>query len=212
MNTNQKDVSRGLWLFWLWWVLANTLGFGVGAFLALSVSYALFPRNSFDVVIGVSFGILFGAAGGLAQWLVLRRRITEVSLWAPANALGFMIAAGIAASIGQQVASNAIASAFLYAAIFGVAGGLMQWLILRRQGVTVEWWLPASLLGSLLGITLSIPAIDAMRTGSYGMATLFGFGAAFGAGLSVTTGGALDWLLRHPKAGSRAEEARQGAQ
>jgi hypothetical protein len=211
MNANQKDVSRGLWLFWLWWVLANALGFGVGAVLALSVSYVLFPRNTFDVVIGVSFGLLFGAVGGLAQWLVLRSRITEVSLWAPANALGFMLAASIAASMVQQVTFNSNALAFLFAALFGVTGGLMQWLILRRQGVTVEWWLPASLLGSLLGITLSIPAINAMRTGSYGITTLFGFGVAFGVGLSVTTGSALDWLLRHPKSAHSAEAASQGA-
>lgn len=207
MNTNQKDVG---WGFWLRWVLANAIGFGVGAFLAISVSYTLFPRNTFDVVIGVSFGILFGAVGGLAQWLAMRRWITGINLWVPASALSFVIATGIVAGIGQQVASNALA--FLFATIFGVTSGLMQWLILRRQGVSLGWWLAATILGSLLGIAFGIPAINAMRAGSYGIATLFGFGAAFGTGLSVTTGGALDWLLRHPKAGPKAEAARQGAQ
>jgi hypothetical protein len=205
MNANQKDVSRG---FWLQWVLASAIGFGVGAILASGLSYALFPRDTFDVVIGVSFGILFGAVGGLAQWLILREQFTGVGLWVPASALGFVIATGIAAGMGQPVASNSSALAFLFAAIFGLIGGLIQWLILRMQGMGIGWWLVPNLLGSLLGIALGIPVVNAMNPANYNFGLFVLFGAAFGAGLGIITAWPLDWLLHHPESGSRVEATR----
>jgi hypothetical protein len=209
MNTNQNNIGRG---FYLQRVLASAMGFGVGAILGMLASIALLPRDTSPVVFAASFGVLFGAVGGLAQWLVLRRKIPEVGLWVPASALGFMVAMGIAES-GKQGTSNPNAFASLFAAIFGVTSGLLQWLNLRKQGVTVGWWLAANLLGSLLGIVLSIPALTAMQTWGSGarfIMILLGFGAPFGLGLSVITGGALVWLLRRPKSGPRAEVATQG--
>ena len=122
-----------------------------------------------------------------------------------------MIAAGIVASMGQQVASN-FNIFFLFAAAYGVTGGFLQWLILRKQGLAIGWWLAANLLGSLLGIALGSPASAALQSGErypggIFLMILFGLGAAFGVGLGVTTGGALVWLLRHPKSGPRAEAA-----
>jgi drug/metabolite transporter superfamily protein YnfA len=212
MNANQKDVG---WGFWLWWVLASVMGYGVGAILGFVIP--IFANINHPAAFGILFGVVFGAVGGLAQWLVLRRQIPEVGLWAPASALGFVIAAGIVAivaSMDQQVASNSNIF-FLFAAVYGVTGGFLQWLILRRQGVAVGWWLAANLLGSLLGIALGNPASAAFQTGErypggIFLMILFGFGAALGVGLGVTTGGALVWLLRHPKSGPKAEAARQG--
>jgi hypothetical protein len=204
MNADQKDVNRG---FWLQWVLASAIGFGVGAILASGLSYALFPRDTFDIVIGVSFGILFGSVGGLAQWLVLRQQFTGVGLWVPVSALGFMIATGIAAGIVQPVASSSNTLAFLFAGIFGVIGGLIQWLVLRMEGMGMGWWLVPNLLGSLLGIALGIPVVNAMSTANYDFGLFVLFGAAFGAGLGIITAWPLDWLLRHPQSASRVEAA-----
>jgi hypothetical protein len=202
MNADQKEVSRG---FWLQWTLASAIGFSVAAIFASGLSFALFPRDTFDIVTGLSFGIVFGALGGLAQWLVLRKQFPGTGLWVPTSAFGFLIAAGTATSMGQQLNSNALA--LLFAVIFGVIGGLMQWLILRRHGMGMVWWLTPNLLGSLLGIALAIPVINAMyETEYYGLFVLFG--AAFGAGLGIITGGPLDWLLRHPQSEANIEAAR----
>ena len=213
MNANQKDVG---WGFWLWWVLASAIGFCVGSILGFIMP--IFANINHPVAFGILFATVFGAVGGLAQWLVLRRQIPEVGLWAPASALGFVIAAGIVAivaSMDQQVASNSNIF-FLFAAVYGVTGGFLQWLILRRQGVAVGWWLAANLLGSLLGIALATPSIAALGSGNRYPSALFilillWFGAALGVGLGVTTGGALVWLLRHPKSGPRKEAATQDA-
>jgi hypothetical protein len=211
MNTSQNNVG---WGFWLEWVRASVIGFGVGAFVGFVIPiYANFNN---PVVFAISFGTVLGAAGGLAQWLVLRKWITGINLWAPASALGFAIATGMAVSMDQQAASNSNTFAFLLAAVFGVTGGLMQWLILRKHGVTVGWWLAANLLGSLLGIALATPSIAALGSGNRYPSALFilillWFGAALGVGLGVTTGGALVWLLRHPKSGPRKEAATQDA-
>lgn len=202
MNANQNHVGRG---FYLQWVLASAIGFGVGAILGMVM--AIYADINTPVAFAISFGIVFGAVGGLAQWLILRRHIPEVGLWAPASALGFMITIGISASMDQSVW-------FLFIPVFAVTVGLVQWLILRKQGVPVGWWLAANLLGSLLGMALSYPALTAIQAERYAGAVfvmiLFGFGAAFGIGLGVTTGGALVWLLRHPKSGPSAESATQG--
>jgi len=210
MNTNQKELGRG---FWLQWVLTSAIGFCVGSILGFNMP--IFANINHPAAFGILFATVFGAVGGLAQWLVLRRWITGINLWAPATALGFVIAAGMVASMEQQVASNSNIF-FLFAAVYGVTGGFLQWLILRRHGVSVGWWLAASLLGSLLGIALGNPASAALQSGErypggIFLMILFGLGAAFGVGLGVTTGGALVWLLRHPKSGPRAEAARRGA-
>ncbi|HUE97838.1 MAG TPA: hypothetical protein VMN99_01215 [Anaerolineales bacterium] len=75
MNTNQNDVGRG---FWFAWVLASAIGFGVGATLALLT--ALYAQINSPTAFAISFGIVLGVVGGLAQWLVLRRWFTRINL------------------------------------------------------------------------------------------------------------------------------------
>jgi len=212
MNTNQKDVGKD---FYLQWVLANTVGFCVGSIVGFIMP--IIVHISHPVAFGILFAIVFGVVGGLAQWLVLCRQIPEVGLWAPASALGFMIAAGgvaIVVSMDQQVASN-FNIFFLFAVVYVVTGGFLQWLILRKQGVSLGWWLAVNFLGSLLGSALNSPASAALQSGpghpgNIFFMILFGLGAGFGLGLGLVTGGALNWLLQHPKSEPRAEAATQG--
>lgn len=209
MNTERTNVGLG---FWLQWILASAIGFCVGSIAGFIIPIS--ANISHPVAFGILFATVFGAVGGLGQWLVLRRWITGINLWAPVSALSFAIAAGITAvSVDQQVASKFW---FLFAAVFGVTGGFMQWLMLRKQGMPVGWWLAANLLGSLLGVALGSPASAALGSGErypggIFLMILFGLGTAFGVGLGVTTGGTLVWLLRHPKSGPRAEAATQDA-
>ena len=214
MNTNQNDVGKG---FYLQWVLVSTIGFCVGSIVGLITP--LFANISRPVAFGILFAMVFGAVGGLAQWLVLRGQIPEIGLWAPATALGCTIAAAIVAtivaSLGEQVVSN-FNFFVLFAAGYGVTGGLLQSLILRKQGVSVGWWLAATFLGSLLGSALNYPAGVALQSGpghptNIFFLILFGLGAGFGLGLGIITGGALVWLRRHPKPGETAAKT-QGSQ
>jgi len=79
-----------------WWMLASAVGAYV-AFLLLSV-----------VVLGNAV-LIYATAGlliGIAQWLVLRRRIPRAGWWIAASALGYV--AGGAAAIAAGAGINAL--------------------------------------------------------------------------------------------------------
>jgi|KBSSwiStaDraftv2_1062776.scaffolds.fasta_scaffold699368_1 hypothetical protein len=66
MNTNQKKVGIG---FWLAWVLANILGFGVGAVLGIAMFLAI--RVAESISLPIVFAAIFSIVGGLAQWMII---------------------------------------------------------------------------------------------------------------------------------------------
>ena len=190
MNANQVNTGRG---YWLAWFLASVMGYGMGAILGMSAAYRLFDRDPFDVIMGVTLGTVMGVTGGYFQWVVLRERIAGAGLWAMAGALGLGLAMSVivAADTGENYALAGV----LIGSIFGVAGGILQWLILRRKVPRAGWWLFANFLGSLIG-AIAIPlaaAIGEAGNWNLGVMTL---GLVFGAANGAFTGAALVWLLR----------------
>ena len=186
MNTNQMDTGRG---YWLAWFLASVIGYIFGAVLGVSVAERLFDRSPFHIVMGLAFGTVMGATGGYFQWFVLRERIAGAGLWTLASALGFGLAMAI--DTGDNYAMTGV----LLGSIFGVVGGILQWLILRRKVARAGWWLLANLLGSLAGAIGILIAVPIGEAGNWGLAIIT-FGLVFGAGNGAITGGALVWLLR----------------
>ena len=190
MNANQMTTGRG---YWLAWFLASAMGFGVGAVLGGSFAYRVFPTNTFDAANGITFGIVMGAIGGYFQWVVLRERMAGAGLWGLTSALGLGSAMGAPAAANP--AENPAMTGFLILSVFGVAGGILQWLILRRNVPRAGWWPLANLLGSLVGAICLPIAVAISETGNWGLA-LMTFGLVFGAGNGSITGAALVWLLR----------------
>ena len=180
--------------FLLHWMLASILGFAVGAAIG-------------NAVTDWAFTALFGAAGGFMQWLVLRRQIAGAGWWVLASTLGFAIAplAGIAGVMAMsQVMSldgNPMAAPMLLGVVFGVVGGILPWLVLRRQLARAGWWVPAHLLGSLVGGALGIVTFHAVSAIGYYDFSWAMSGAMFGAGFGAVTGITLVWLLRQPVPG-----------
>jgi hypothetical protein len=183
--------TRAEWGFWFQWVLASILGFAVGAAIGNAVTDWFFTA-------------LCGAMGGFMQWLVLRRLIAGASWWVLASTLGFAIApiaslAGVMAmSQVMSLDGNPMAAPILLGVLFGILSAIMPWLVLRRQVARAGWWIPAHVLGSLVGGALGIVAFHAMA-----LLRLYQFpwaaaGAMFGAGLGAITGITLVWLLRQP--------------
>jgi len=190
MNANQMNTGRS---YWLAWFLASAMGFGVGAVLGGSFAYRYFPTDTFDAANGITLGIVMGATGGYFQWVVLRERIAGAGLWGFASALGFGSAMGAPAA--ANLAEHPAIAGFLILFVFGVVGGILQWLILRRKVPRAGWWLLANLLGSLVG-AISFPiAVAISETGNWGLAMMT-FGLVFGAGIGAITGTGLVWLLR----------------
>ena len=192
MNTDQMNTGRG---YWLAWFLASSIGYMLGAVLGVSVAERLFDRSPFHVVMGLALGTVMGATGGYFQWFVLRERIAGAGLWTLASALGFGLAMAI--DTGENYAMTGV----LLGSIFGVVGGILQWLILRRKVARAGWWLLANLLGSLVGAIGILIAVPIGQAGNWGLAIIT-FGLVFGAGNGAITGAALVGLLRHFHAGN----------
>ena len=177
--------------FWLQWVFASILGFAMGAAIGNAITDLIFTA-------------LFGAVGGFMQWLVLRHRILGAGWWVLASTLGFAIAP-IAALAGVMALSqimsldgNPLAAPILLGVLSGVLSAIIPWLILRRQFAQAGWWIPAHLLGSLLGGPLGIVTFHALSAIGYYDFSWAGAGAMFGAGLGAVTGITLVWFLRQP--------------
>jgi hypothetical protein len=190
MDTERTNIG---WGFWLAWVLASIMGLVVGALLGMSVAYGLFDRDGVDATIGITGGIVMGATSGFLQWVVLREKVARAGWWVLASALGFAIAGGTLGAI--RINENYVMAGILFAAVFGVAGGIMQWLVLRQQVVRAGLWILASILGSLVG-AIGFPISSAIgAAGNYGLSAMV-FGLLFGAGLGAIPGAVLAWLLR----------------
>ena len=188
VRIERTNIRTGIWLQW---VLASILGFAVGAAMGNAVTDWIFMA-------------LFGAVGGLMQWLVLCSQIAGAGWWVLASTLGFAIApvAGIAGVMAMsQVMSldgNPLAAPSLLGVLFGVLSAIMPWLVLRRRLAQASWWIPAHLLGSLVGGALGVVAFHAVSLIGFHQFAWAATGAMFGAGLGTITGITLVWLLRLP--------------
>lgn len=173
----------------------------MGAVVGIYVAYGLFDRDGFDATLGITFGIVLGATAGCLQWVVLREKVTRVGPWVLASALGFAITFGTLGATGiGETNESYVTAGILFAAGFGIVGGLLQWLVLRRAGIPrAGLWVPASIFGSLLtAIGLPMSAAIGM-SGNYGLSAIV-FGLFLGAGLGAIPGAVLVRLLRqtHP--------------
>ncbi len=175
----QSSNAKIGWSLWLQWVLASMLGFAIGAAMGNAVANSIPPMTctqSFSdsfidrltnfPCIQPSLGlillvVILGLAGGFMQWLVLRRRIAGTGWWVPASTLGFPVALVIAVG-AMRLGGDSTATPILLGVLFGILSGVMPWLVLRRQLARAGWWVPAHLLGSLVGGALGIVAFYAM--------------------------------------------------
>jgi hypothetical protein len=211
--TVQTSNPKNGWSLWFQWVLASSLGYGVGTTVGNSLA-VLIPQMTCSQSFADSFidrltnfaciqpslsllfiVVLLGLAGGFIQWLVLRRRIAGAGWWIPASALGFPIAL-VLADKAMRLVGDFAAAPILLGVLFGVLSGSLPWLVLRRQNARAGWWLPAHLLGALVGGAFGIVAFHfAALMGLYQF-TWAAAGVMFAAGLGAITGIALVWLLR----------------
>jgi len=152
-NREMRQKGRASdWALWVEWILATTVGWAIGFVLS-------------EFVVGV--------AVGLAQWVVLRRRIERSGWWILVSGVGWAAGRGLASLLFP--AQNTI----LIGAMIGAILGLAQWFALRDRVVQAWWWIVVSALSWGLALT---GVLGATLVGSLA-------GAA--------TGLALEPLLRH---------------
>ena len=199
------------WRFWLWWVLASTVGWAVGGGLSGTLG---------SIQAGYVGGMTVGAAGaGVLQWLVLRRRIARAGWWVPATVLvsavvgGVIVAVGSSGGRGWNVTWSAdpgrVVVGLAGMSLFGTMLGVLQWLVLRRRVARAGWWVLAGGVGWVAGAPLGA-VLGGGLSGFLGWSgsgtidwalTWAGVGAVYGA----ITGRVLVWLLRQPMPAAASE-------
>jgi hypothetical protein len=142
---------------------------------------------------------MLGITSGFLQWVVLRRKVAQAGWWIAASAAGFAIAGRTLGTIGVE--ENYLMAGILFLVVFGVAGGILQGLVLKKARIArVGVWVLANIFGSLVG-AIGIPEAQAVSTatGHYGLSSMV-FGVLIGAGLGAIPGAVLVWLLRQAPA------------
>ena len=112
------------WRFWLFWVFAF-LGFPIAGLLANLVGAVTTPVRA------VLAGAIAGAVLGLFQWLVLKSRLPQLSIWwIIATSAGFAIGLAIStALLGSETAGSEL---LWRGVITGLCIGAAQCLVLRQ--------------------------------------------------------------------------------
>ena len=207
MMTGEKaSVS---WRFWLWWVLASTVGWAVGGYIGVSLGGVLSMGLAVTGYVGVAAGVI---AAGALQWWVLRRQVVGAARWIVASVGGAALVGILAVVLGWAVGAvgRLIGGAdwgahwgtdwsadpggdvgFVVAvAAGGTVLGVLHWLVLRGQVTRSGWWVLASTVGWVMGGLVS--GITDTAAGWTVLGTVYG----------AMTGAALVWLLRRSAAGA----------
>lgn len=136
------------WAIWFQWLLATTLGWGLG--WALSAEAAV------------------GAVIGIGQWLVLRRLVNEAGWWIWASTVGWVAGWAIIVSGVIIPPETSLVASLIAGAVIGASLGLAQWLVLRRFVAEAGWWIPVNVAGwsvaftGLLGSTVTGTVVGAV--------------------------------------------------
>ena len=176
MATQTIRVARAGNYLWLWWLLAALAGF-VGGMTIKTAIEILADIGGFTatleaippVVFGALFGAMLGSCTGLAQWLVLRRRLAGVGIWLPAT-FGATVLFWTLHNSGVLpfwvTRWGLVVQGFAHGALVGAMIGTAQYLVLRGRIAqagrwvlisTVSWSVAGAIMHFLLDVALALP-------------------------------------------------------
>jgi len=150
LTTRIRVWIRPLIAWFIGWTLASTVGGFLGLLLGLAVIEALGMIEStasdtagFSTVFegGIVFGMVCGSVVGIAQWIVLRKRVPRSAWWILATAVGWAIGLMTCRALGE------IMGTAVYGAVLGAVIGTAQWFFLRTHVYRAGWWILASTVG-----------------------------------------------------------------
>jgi hypothetical protein len=169
-------IARARNYLWLWWIIASLLGF-VGAITIKTTIEILAEIGGFTAALesipptlfGTFFGAMLGISNGLAQWLVLRRRVAGVGAWVLATLITLIVfwtlhnaeVFGFAHTpwglVGQGFGHGTIVGAMLGTAQYLVLRGrikdAIRWVLIS----TASWSAAGAIMHFLLDVALGLP-------------------------------------------------------
>ena len=129
------------------WSIANLAGV-----LLVFVLFLPFQESSGDQPIfkGIA-GVVMGLGLGFAQWIVLRRYLTNAGWWIVATAIGFTLGGALLGfGTTSELAHRGLSSESV-GLVLGLSSGIFQWVVLRSQVVAAGFWIPANTAAFGLG-------------------------------------------------------------
>jgi hypothetical protein len=166
----------------LWpWLTANFVAFAIGGGVSGGVLRALLQpaielaptRTDVAWIAGTSTaaaGLVFGAAVGIGQWLVLRR-VIHAAPWVPATCVGWALAGFLVGFNSGGSSWNTLPSAgpitplvpnivVLPVIIAVLSAG--QWLVFRRDCLGAGWWLLVNVGALVFALPIGFIAASAL--------------------------------------------------
>lgn len=129
---------------WLWWILAQTIGGGLGGTFSAALG-----AQGLQTPGGLGNWAAFGTCLGIAQWFVLQREARITPWWALASTLGWSVFAFF------QAARAPGPLGWIFA---GLAVGVLQWPILAKRRARAFWWAPANAAAWFVGGSIGYAA------------------------------------------------------
>jgi hypothetical protein len=137
-DNDERENGQVGWGFWLQWVLASFVVGGIG-----------FLTGLFFVLIGggaICSGIIVVVGMGIAQWLFLRRRVSQVGKWMSVNFVAIFILFYVTTGVFVSTVKNAFLSVergfdllFIFAIVLtvytAISGNIVVWMI-RKNATT----------------------------------------------------------------------------
>lgn len=119
------------WALWFYWIMASTVGWVIGNLLFSGIPI-----------------VIAGLAVAAMQWAVLQGRIKNAWRWGIFSTIGW---------IGGYILFVTLLSAelgILLGPVLGLAVGIPQWLILKKEVDWAGWWIIMSIIGWTTGLTI----------------------------------------------------------
>ena len=195
IDINESKVARNEFGMWLEWTLATAFGMLLG-FLPSIVLVNIMDLALARLIVPLFAGFLVG----LAQWVVLRKYVNEVSDWILAAGASWAVGYALGLFIMNGLTGTGL-DGFVGYILFGMIVALVQWPILRREIPNVWMWILANVIGWTAGFYMSQVALDLFFNGPTiaPVASTSVISGVSGLVAGAITGIALIWIVRKPE-------------
>lgn len=184
------------WVFWFQWIVATSVGWALaagGRAIFLPSSNDNFWDAIYRSIAFISVMLFSGILVGLAQWLILQRRLPHSRWWIAATFIGTVAESIVFLVEGAQGSESPWANSLVKALVVGASVGIAQSYGLRVHQVRrAGWWILASTVGYFATLVAS---------SAFGVNSVAGYWINVtlqGVMVGVITGLAMIWLLREP--------------
>ena len=159
IDINESKVVHNEFGMWLEWTLATAFGMLLG-FLPSIVLVNIMDLAFARLIVPLWAGFVVG----LAQWVVLRKYVNEVSDWVLAGGTSWAVGYALGLFIMNGLTGTGLDALIGYI-LFGIIVAVVQWPILRREIPNVWMWVLANVVGWTAGFYTSQVSLDLFFNG-----------------------------------------------